>query len=341
MRLHETSHQQKEENTLSNALTLLGRTVPGFLAALMQKVTGARLSVLIFHRVLADADAINPTTPDAAVFEELMRHMARQFQVVPLSAAMCLEDLPARAVAITFDDGYADNAIVAAPILRRLGLPATFFIATGFLNGGRMWNDTIIETVRAWKTDQMDLSDLGLGLHPLATVGQRVAAIESVIDQTKYLDWKKRNEVVNELSHRLQHPLPTDLMMTSAQVRELVAQGMDVGGHTVTHPILLKVTDASAEQEIVQGKRELEAIAGIPIKLFAYPNGKPGIDYNARHVEMVKRAGFTGAVSTAIGSPTRRMDPFQIPRFTPWSTVPERFGLQLAQNFLRTRYETA
>jgi hypothetical protein len=75
--------------------------------------------------------------------------------------------------------------------------------------------------------------------------------------------------------------------------------------------------------------------------LFAYPNGKPGIDYQARHVGMVERAGFTAAVSTAMGSPTRRMDRFQIPRFTPWSPDPGRFALQLAQNFLRTRYETA
>ena len=70
---------------------------------------------------------------------------------------------PARALAITFDDGYADNATVAAPILLRLGLPATFFVATGFLDGGRMWNDTVIEAVAPRRGPVLDLAPLGLG----------------------------------------------------------------------------------------------------------------------------------------------------------------------------------
>ena len=68
--------------------------------------------------------------------------------------------LPPRALAITFDDGYADNRTVAAPLLERHGLPCTFFVATGFLDGGRMWNDTLIETVRRAPGQTLDLRDL-------------------------------------------------------------------------------------------------------------------------------------------------------------------------------------
>ena len=110
----------------------------------------ARLSILIFHRVLPGPDPLQPDVPEAQRFEQILRWVARWFQVLPLDEAvarLAARTLPARAVAITFDDGYADNATVALPVLKRVGFPATFFIATSFLDGGRMWNDTVIESV--------------------------------------------------------------------------------------------------------------------------------------------------------------------------------------------------
>ena len=95
-----------------------------------------------------------------------MRWIRSWFNVLPLALAverLRQGDLPARALAITFDDGYADNAEVAAPILERLGLPATFFVTTGFLQGGCMWNDRVIEALRNCAADELDLSELGLG----------------------------------------------------------------------------------------------------------------------------------------------------------------------------------
>ena len=111
----------------------------------------ARLSVLIFHRVLPRPDPLFPGVIDAAGFDAICRWVKGWFNVLALDdAARRLRDgsLPERALAITFDDGYADNHDVALPILLRHGLPATFFIATGFLDGGRMWNDTVIESIR-------------------------------------------------------------------------------------------------------------------------------------------------------------------------------------------------
>ena len=112
----------------------------------------ARLTVLIFHRVHPGQDAMFPGEMHAATFRERMGWVREWFNVLPLDeavAALARGTLPARALAITFDDGYADNFTVALPILQQLGLPATFFIATGFLDGGRMWNDTVIEAMRA------------------------------------------------------------------------------------------------------------------------------------------------------------------------------------------------
>jgi peptidoglycan/xylan/chitin deacetylase (PgdA/CDA1 family) len=109
------------------------------------------LIVLTYHRVLPAPDPMLTAEPDAGLFEAQMTFLARYMVVLPLVEALRRLEagtLPRRAIAITFDDGYANNAQVALPILRRLGLPATFFIATGYLDGGCMWNDAVIETLR-------------------------------------------------------------------------------------------------------------------------------------------------------------------------------------------------
>jgi peptidoglycan/xylan/chitin deacetylase (PgdA/CDA1 family) len=110
-----------------------------------------RLSILIFHRILAAPDALLPDELDAARFDAVCGWLRRWFNVLPLDEAvrqLAAGDLAARALSITFDDGYADNHNVALPILARHGMCATFFVATGFLDGGRMFNDTLIEAVR-------------------------------------------------------------------------------------------------------------------------------------------------------------------------------------------------
>jgi peptidoglycan/xylan/chitin deacetylase (PgdA/CDA1 family) len=104
-----------------------------------------RLSIFIFHRVLPKP-GLFPDEPDAKRFDELMGWIKSWFNVLPLDDAIVQlreQSLPARAAAIAFDDGYADNFTLALPILLKHKMSATLFIATGLLDGGRMWNDTI------------------------------------------------------------------------------------------------------------------------------------------------------------------------------------------------------
>ena len=111
----------------------------------------ARLSVLIYHRVLAAPDLLRPWEPDRDRFRRQMELLASNFKVLNLGEAvqrLAEGRMPPRAACVTFDDGYADNAAIARPVLEELQLPATFFIATGYLDGGRMWNDTVIESLR-------------------------------------------------------------------------------------------------------------------------------------------------------------------------------------------------
>jgi peptidoglycan/xylan/chitin deacetylase (PgdA/CDA1 family) len=297
-----------------------------------------RLTVLIFHRVRTSPDPLFPGEPDAQSFEQQMRWVRRWFEPLPLEEAVPLlhtGQLPPRALCITFDDGYADNLTVALPILQRLGLPATFFIATGFLDGGIMWNDQVIEAVRQSRLNPLTLEDLDLGIHPVGSDEEKRAAIAALIGALKYLPLQARAEKLAALVERTGARLPRDLMLTSDQLRALRQAGMGIGAHTVHHPILAKIGPQEAREEIVEGASRLEELLGEPVRLFAYPNGRPGRDYAPEHVAMVRKLGFAAAFSTAWGAAGTSCDPFQIPRFTPWDRTRIRYGLRLAQNLLR------
>jgi peptidoglycan/xylan/chitin deacetylase (PgdA/CDA1 family) len=304
----------------------------------------AKLTTLIFHRVHARPDPLFPNEMDVAAFRERLRWIGAWFNVLPLEdavAALAHGTLPERALSITFDDGYADNVEVALPILRQCGLPATFFIATGFLDGGRMWNDTVIEALRRASSAILDLSPLGLGSYALDSMQARRAAIASLLGKLKYLHPDARDERALAIASIAGHALPDDLMMTSAQVRTLAASGMGIGAHTATHPILTSVDASRARHDIADGRDSLQGIVGGPVCLFAYPNGKPGVDYAGEHVSIVRELGFAAAVSTSRGAARSGASPFELPRFTPWEADAARWGYRLARNLLVRPSEAA
>jgi peptidoglycan/xylan/chitin deacetylase (PgdA/CDA1 family) len=302
-------------------------------------VQSARLSTLIFHRVLPKPDALFPQEMDAIRFDRAMALVSRTFQVLPLTNAverLCQGDLPARALVITFDDGYADNCDIALPILRRHGLHATFFVATGFVDGGRMWNDTVIESLRRTSATSLDLAALGLRQLPLSSIVERRQAIDQVLRLIKYMPPVEREVALERLRVQCGNPqLPGDLMMTSEQVRELHQHGMGIGAHTVNHPILCSLPDHETEAEIGESRSRLEALIGSPVQSFAYPNGRLGKDYDQRHAEMLRRLGFRLAVSTEPGVSRMGDDIFQLKRFTPWDLDPIRWVARLAKNHVR------
>lgn len=296
----------------------------------------ARLSILIYHRVLPEPDPIFPGEATTASFDAQMGDVKQVFNVLPLAEAvtrLAAGTLPARAACITFDDGYADNLIHALPILQKHGLHATFFVATAYLNGGRMFNDTIIEAVRRTGAARVDLEDFGLGSHPLATWDDKRAAIGHILPKVKYLPLGEREAVAQRVSDRLtDQPLPDDLMMTTGQLQALHGAGMEIGGHTDRHPILAKLDRDAARDEIVAGKAWLESRLGSPVRLFAYPNGKPGEDYLPEQSQIPRELGLLAAVSTQWGVAGRDSDLFQLPRFTPWARGPARFMAQMLGN---------
>ncbi|MCL2885690.1 MAG: polysaccharide deacetylase family protein [Betaproteobacteria bacterium] len=299
----------------------------------------AKLNIFIFHRALPAADPLLPFEPSAEQFEWIVRFIARTFHVMPLGeAARRLREgsLPPAAAVITFDDGYADNLLVAWPILKRHGVSATFFIATAFLEGGRMWNDDVIEAFRFAQDKTMDLREFGLGIHRLTDAASRVRGYEAVLGKLKYFEHSLRTETARQIATRCAVPEPPELMLSHRQLRLLHAEGAEIGGHTRSHPILEGMDDSAARQEIVSGKEELEALLAAPVQVFAYPNGAPGRDYSPRHADMVRQAGFAAAVSTRQACATATSDPFQLPRFTPWERTPLRFALRSMMTIARS-----
>jgi len=310
----------------------------------MYGVLTKRLSILAYHRVYPVDDPEFPDRIGVERFDAQMRVLKRFFNVIPMMEAVELierDRLPPMAAWITFDDGYADNAELALPILEKHGLNATFFISTGFLNGGRMWNDSVIEFVFSCQQDEIDLQAIGLGVYATSGNAEKYTAIEKILTALKHLPFDERREKISRIETLADNALPDNLMMTSEQVKQFDRAGMTIGAHTVNHPIIAKLSHEDAEREIASSKRELEEITGHPIELFAYPNGVPEMDYRYEHVTLLKDLGFKAAVSTAWGAAQKGADLFQLPRFTPWDKASSKFALRLFHNRFRTSYSQA
>ena len=315
----------------------LNRLTAKFLPTVLGTRNTQRITVLNYHRVLPEPDYLRKAMPTAKEFQWQMELVARYFNPLPLKQALEMldyGDLPERAVCVTFDDGYADNEQVAMPILQSTGVPATVYVTTGFLDGGRMWNDTIIEVLRVAKGETLDLTDVSLGCYSILNETERRNVAYTVIREVKHWPPEKRAEVVARIQTvDISSPLPDDLMMTSDQVRSLSSKGVDVGAHTVTHPILATLSLPEARKEIFDAKAQLESILEKPVESFAYPNGRPSIDYRVEHRDLVELAGFRSAVSTQWGCVAGTSDRWQLPRFMPWDKTPYRFLVRLLSNY--------
>ena len=280
------------------------------------------LSILIYHRVFARQSALFPGEMHAENFDRQMRYLAQNFSVMPLlDAVQRLRQgtLPHRACCITFDDGYADNLTVALPILEKYGLASTVFVATSYIDGGCMFNDAVIEIVSRTTRPVLDFRELGLECYNINSNQDRPDTIRKVLKKTRFSPPAQRDTTVGKMCEIAGvESLPKDLMLSEAQVAELSCRGVEIGGHTESHPILTTIELDQAQAEIAKGKQTLEKWIGKPVRCFAYPNGLPGRDFNQQHATMVRDLGFELAVTTASSIANRQNDPFQLPRFMPW-----------------------
>jgi len=290
---------------------------------------------LIYHQVLPKPDVMRPYEVAADLFEQHLILLSENFTVLTLEDAISRLEagtLPRNPAVITFDDGYENNASVALPLLQKYQLPATFFIASDFLNGGAMWNDKVIETVRHCKGDTLSLDWLPGRSFDISSEHARCKSASDLLKEFKYLPFDKRLEAVDKFVGD-----SLDLsrfMMTDAQVKELYDAGMEIGGHTCSHPILAKLSDQEAYTQIKENKNYLETLLNTQLSSFAFPNGRPDTDFYSNTVAQVKKTGYKYAVSTSYGVSDKRSDRFQLPRFTPWRNDKKGFLGLMCKNYL-------
>ena len=300
-----------------------------------------KLFIFIYHRVLDEPDDMRPWEIDKNTFSWQMELVAKHFNVMAFSEAIKRMDngtLPPRAMCITFDDGYADNCTNALPILLNNKLSAIFFIASGYLNGGRMWNDSVIESLRAMQASKLDLTEIGLDTYDINSPQKKARVAIEIIQKIKHLEPNLRAQYTGYIVALENNKLPDNLMLSTPQLIKLHESGMEIGGHTVTHPILATLELDAVKQEVYDNKIALEKMLNTKLRYFAFPNGKPEQDYLIEQIQVIKNCGYEASVSTLPGVSTAHNDRFQLARFTPWDKHPVKFMLRIVMKYWSFRW---
>ena len=291
-----------------------------------------RVPILPLHRVNDDNDPFMAAMP-TAMFAARMAHIARHYQVLTVEdLAQRLQEgrAPHNALAITFDDGYRDNLTHAAPILNRLGLPATIFLVTGYIDTPRsLWFDRLAMAFKSSPARRVELFD-GRVL-ALTTEAERLTALSAARALLKLVPEDERSASLEQLIQALRPApeRPKRLMLGWDEVTALRGLGFSIGAHTVTHPIMSRLTPSQVRDEVYGSKAAIEEAVGVPVRAFAYPNGKPA-DYNEAVTEVVREAGFTCAVTTNRGLNDADTPVLELKRGGPWEEHVPTYALKLA-----------
>ncbi len=261
------------------------------------------LTILMYHKVLPDAlvgeyPLRNLVVPES-VFARQMEWLESHCEPCVMSDGVDEMGGPIGTrprVAVTFDDGYLDNAEVAAPILRRVGVCATFFVTSGFVDGTPLWFDV---AAGAHATDSLvcvqeavtHSSDLDLDSESFPNVGA-------------WMGWLKRQSpdvresIIESFDDAATRERPMIFgAMSPTQIGSLDRAGHEIGSHSVSHPILVGLKSDRLLAELGGARRAIGAWIDSPVRSFCYPNG----DFDDRVVEAVRQAGYDSACTTRRG----------------------------------------
>ena len=297
------------------------------LAGFARRLRGRRGAILRYHSVTDDEAATlgyldSGLMVTAAAFESQLRYVKRHYTVVPLDELVerihAGRALPRRAAAITFDDGYRDNYTRAYRLLRAEGLPATFYVTTGALDGGPpLWTAKLRYMVRTTTRERVILPG-GLGSEvAVQQPAERQAIFTTLIVALKHVPSSRRCELVEELAAAFgvsDFSLLDGIMMTWDELREMSANGMTIGAHTVSHPNLPKTDVEEATREVCQSRDMIADQLGRPVAHFSYPNGRGAAHMNDTVREIVRRAGFRSAATSLPGCVQLGADPWGLRR---------------------------
>ena len=293
------------------------------------------LQILTYHRVNDEQDSLFPATP-IRVFEEQMVHVAKHYHVCALEEAVERfekKDLPPNALAMTFDDGYRDNYLHAFPVVRNLSLPMTIFLATDAIGTGRtLWHDRVFSAFRETKAPDLTGFDSSVEQVRLGSLPQRILAMEKVLAILRQLDEAERNQRISLLCRCLaveERRVDHNLMLSWDDVRLMSRDHVSFGSHTASHPILARVSAEETEAQLVRSCEAIRQHLGQQPMTFAYPNGTKA-DFNNVTKQILKRLGFTCAVTTEFGINEPGADMFELKRGRPWEDHLPTFAFKLS-----------
>lgn len=275
--------------------------------------------VLIYHRVTVLQDDPHLLAVSPENFRAQMQFLKRSFRVVRFEEVW--SGLRERAVAVTFDDGYADNALEALPVLEDVGVPATFFVSTGTLGTREeFWWDELERIIfgDAGYPEEFCLDDRDYGrTWSTATREQRLVlhgelhSLALKIGVARRDGWLKQLRAwarLDKTGREANRPLATGELRTLA-----ASPWTTIGAHTVAHPCFSALSEDEQRHEIFSSKQQLERLLGTEITVFSYPFGRKD-QYNRTSVRLCREAGFQKAASNFPGQAHRWTDNYQIPR---------------------------
>jgi peptidoglycan/xylan/chitin deacetylase (PgdA/CDA1 family) len=302
--------------------------------------------VLMYHRVgQPGADPFSlSVTPEN--FSSHMAVLRRRDRVISLrTLGECVRDgnVPDRFVAVSFDDGYADNLHVAKPLMDELRIPATVFITSGSIGGREYWWDALERILLGpgLQPETLKLEIDGVqrewNLGPDATPDpvRRHAAFSEIWCILRNSTHAERERVIEQLTRRIDSGSARPyLSMRADEIARLTDGGwIEIGTHSITHPFLAELPAAVQEREITGSKRQLEEILGRPVTSFAYPYGA----FSPETLRLVAAARLNLACTTVAGVVTKNSDPLQLPRVQVCNWDADRFSAQLDEWFAEYR----
>lgn len=276
--------------------------------ALAQRLRGPQALILRYHSVQdvpgAHEHSIGTAITHATVaFRAQVAWLARHYEPVTLDDLVAFvrgqRPMPRRCVAITFDDGFADNAEIAAPILDRAGLKAAFYLTVDNLAPNRpLWFSRLrhafgTTTRTSWRSWQLP--------NPRERRLAQRNASESCARVTGQAQEELLARIERDLGVATLAPAKP-LMMNWEQARALHRQGHIVGAHTLTHPNLAQIPPEAMAREMGESKRRLEAELGAPVKHFSYPSPILEPHWNEQTVACSHELGFETAVTCCKGA---------------------------------------
>lgn len=312
----------------------------------------SRFMILMYHRLRSDGEPNERFSdavfgPSVSLFELQMRHLKERYSVVSterLVASLRGEDsLPSNAVAVTFDDGYADTYALAYPVLKKYDLPATVFLATGFVGtNDLLWYDKVAYLLHRTSRESISLNGAD---YSLRTLPERRKAARKLTEGLKQVSEAEKSGLLEELQRACGVELKGrsfKLALSWDEVREMARNGISFGAHTVNHPILTRVSKETARRELLESKSTIERELQAPVRLFSYPNGELG-DFNEETRSLVKECGYDAACTSVYGPNLPISDRFALRRIWigPNDSLPI-FSAKLVGIFpLRTRLKQA